>query len=361
MSMFIWSNEEIFGDKDNNEDDKTKNSSDNNDPDAHDAEDDDDDDLEDDDDVVVNEHPVFGKTWAYGTMKSSAKNSTQKGGEASMGLEGVGEREEEVRNLMDSLFKMTKGPDDLDRIRAQTGVDAADAFRRIVLGIFGSVPGDAFEVVVNTDIDGVTRLMQSALSTGYALRNAEWRMTISENLNFGLGISSPATEKATALSTSTKGVSGEIEWWDSSLDTKVSMNVQEYIAKLEGENELLRERLRASKQHSVESNKILDYMRSVSPERISVLQKNMSKDVLEMFKRVIRKVLGEMPNDKVDVSYSTSRDWISQLCYWCCLVGYHVRNLEKKAEMNRMLAEESTADADIVQTSPTPKDELNST
>lgn len=379
MSMFIWSNDGIFGDKDkDNEDDKTTNSQDD------DDEDDDDDDLEDEDDdedVPVSEHPVFGKTWAYGPTKNTAKSILNNNYVNSGQKRDDDERErEDVQKIMDSLFKMTKGPDDIDRIRAQTGVDASDAFRRIVLGIFGSVPGDAFEVVVNTDIDGVTRLMQSSLATGYALRNAEWRMTISENYNFATYPASPTSTVSSssgddtdsdtakpgnnsgsniATSTSTKNVQGEVEWWDSALDTKVSMSVQEYITKLEGENELLKERLRASKAHSVESNKILDYMRSVSPDRISVLQKDISSDVLEMFRMVIRKILGEIPNDKVDVSYSTSRDWISQLCFWCCLVGYHVRNLEKKLEMNRMLAVESTADADIVQSSPTPTPKEN--
>ena len=336
-AMFIWSNQGMFGEK-NDEEDKARH-----------ANDDDDDEDEDVRELSGEgyDHPVFGKTWAY-QVRPDEISDEKDDEDAYNDVSSAG-----AKVLLKKLERLTKGADDIDRIRRSTSEDAADAFRRIVIGIFGTIPGDAFEVIVNTDQAGVQRLMQSALATGYALRNAEWRMMMADSMAL------PAVKSVTADenepdymrdvpkrgSVRTAQVSGVVHWWDGVKDVRAEMSAAEYVAKLEAENELLKSRLNAKKLHGADDNRILDYMKTVAPEKIASLQTDMGADALECFKVIIRRTLGNVSSDKVSITYSTSRDYISQLSFWCLLVGYHVRNIEKKLEMSRMLQPESTVSA----------------
>ncbi len=337
-AMFIWSNQGIFGEK-NDDDEKAQHADD-------DDEDDEEEDIRDLSGAGAEEydHPVFGKTWAYNAGPDDDDDEKE---EDEINTEGV-------RMLLNKLEELTKGADDLDTIRSSTSDDAADAFRRIVLGIFGTIPGDAFEVIVNTDRGGIQRLMQSALATGYALRNAEWRMTIAESMSLPPAMANvgDGEEPDYMLDVPKRGsvrtaqVSGVVHWWDGEKDARAEMNAADYVAKLEAENELLRSRLNAKKLHGAEENRILDYMKTVAPEKIASLQTDMGKDALEAFNVIIRRTLGNVSGDKVQITYSTSRDYISQLSFWCLLVGYHVRNIEKKLEMSKMLGPEATPHID---------------
>lgn len=348
--MFIWSNEGIFGD-----DEKARRDSADEEPDD-DPDDDDADDVRDLGGATESgyDHPVFGKSWAYNAA-SIPPNDDDNDTRANRSADAAKSASTDgARRLLTALARFTKGPDDIDAIRARTSEDAADAFRRIVMGIFGTVPGDSFEIIVNTDQSGVSRLMQSALATGYALRNAEWRMTFSDALAPTASAPAPpdtAPSGGTPVSgepdymrsvprrssVRTTDVAGAVQWWDAEREERREMSAREYVSKLESENELLRERLNATRIHGSNANKILDYMRTVSPEKIAALQQGMSADALDAFKATIKNILGEFTPDKVQISYSTSRDYLGQLSFWCLLVGYHVRNLEKKFEMSRML------------------------
>lgn len=254
---------------------------------------------------------------------------------------------------------------------------AADAFRRIVTGILGTIPGDTYEVVITSDRGGVSRLMQSSLSTGYALRNAEFRMILNESMQ--TQFVSPQNDLKTSLrdlsdSTGVKdlfssepdymrsvpkrgkvdasAIRGSVQWWDSEREVKQEMNGPDYVAKLEAENELLRERLAATQIHDANSNRLMDFMRTLNPEKIAALQVNLSADAVDAFKRVVKSVLGDLSPGKVQMTYTTNRDYLGQLTFWCLLVGYCIRNLEKRLEMTKIFesteafAESSLRDMD---------------
>lgn len=262
--------------------------------------------------------------------------------------------------LYSALTQQTSGPDDIDRLRSMSSESASDAFRRIVIGILGTIPTDTYEVVISTDRTGVSRLMQSSLSTGYALRNAEFRMVLNESM------ATSGTRERTAISDSgdsptvhdlftsepeymkhvprkgrvdARELDGAVRWWDTERQAKQEMGGADYIAKLEAENELLRERLAATQLHDANNNKLMDFMRTLNPEKIAALQADLSGEAVDAFKRVVRNVLGELSSTKVQMTYSTSRDYLSQLTFWCLLVGYCIRNIEKRYEMTKVFQE----------------------
>lgn len=262
-----------------------------------------------------------------------------------------------------SLREQTTGPDDVERLRSLASGNATDAFRRIVMGILGTIPSDTYEVVVTSDRGGLSRLMHSSLCTGYALRNAEFRMSLNECMSADTGNVDtvhigegktvadmrqdgesksepdymrdvPRREKV-----DTSALGGMVRWWDGKGQAKRELGGAEYVARLEAENELLRERLAATRLHDSSNNKLMDFMRTLNAEKITGLQSNLSEDAVDTFKRVIKSVLGELSADKVQMTYSTSRDYLAQMTFWCLLVGYSVRNMEKRMEMTRIFEE----------------------
>lgn len=264
---------------------------------------------------------------------------------------------DENRNgLYATLRKHTTGPDDVDRLRALATESASDAFRRIVMGILGSIPGDTYEVVITSDRRGVSRLMQSSLSTGYALRNAEFRMVLNESMaakSAKMGRRKQERDGAAVGDlfaadpeymrdvprrgkVDLNSIEGNVRWWDNEREAKQEMKGKDYMRKLEAENELLRERLAATQIHDQNNNKLMDFMRTLNPEKIAALQANLSQDAIDAFKEIVKGVLGELSPSKVQMTYSTSRDYLAQLTFWCLLAGYCIRNFEKRLEMTKV-------------------------
>lgn len=288
--------------------------------------------------------------------------------------------------LFDSLRQYTKGPDDLARLRSDASEYASDAFKRTVLGIVGALPSEAYEVTITSDRSGLRRLLVSSLSTGYALRNAEFRMILNESLSptFGSTSSSSAHQSHTQTPSlpedavqdtppkrgrpvsgkksptssmddssqsepeymknvpfrervDASSLDGNVQWWDTTLGARQEMNAKDYVARLEAENELLRDRLRASVGYEDQGgNKLLDFMKTMSKDKIEALQSDMSAMTEDTFRRVVKSILGDVDSIKVQTTYSTNRDYLAQLTFWCLLVGYTVRNLEKRVEMQAL-------------------------
>ena len=51
-----------------------------------------------------------------------------------------------------------------------------------IIGLLGNLPSDNFDVTINTNRESLSRLLASAMMSGYFLRNAEQRMTFEESL-----------------------------------------------------------------------------------------------------------------------------------------------------------------------------------
>jgi hypothetical protein len=269
-----------------------------------------------------------------------------------------------------------------------------------VLGIVGALPSEAYEVTITSDRAGLGRLMHSSLCTGYALRNAEFRLALNDALNDALapgcgkaetaGVvaagkgKAPASKRgrpskkppAAATSAGPGGggepdymrkvparggprdvdssqVAGRVQWWDADLERRLEMGGAEYVAKLESENELLRDRLAASAAHGEHaSNRILEFMKSLSRDKITSLQREVSPLSEDAFRRVLTSVLGELNGEKVQTTFSTSRDYLAQITWWCLLSGYTMRNLEKKDEMTVLFANTESLDSSVTASSP---------
>lgn len=286
-----------------------------------------------------------------------------------------------------ALRAQTTGPDDIDRMHALTSDAATDAFRLVITGIFGNMPTDAYDIVITCDRASVSRLMQSALSTGYAIRNSEIRMLLNETMSSPspppAAPSASATKTGNASSTREKGdkksttktsasssasnksapttmfegfisdgdfirtlswrgnvdvsgVKGSVRWWDIEGERGRQLDAKDYITRLEAENELLRERLGASTWNGTERNRLIEFMKTLNSDKLASLQTSLTAEGASALKKTVRSVLGDLDGRHVQTTHAMRRDYLAQVSQWCLFVGYAVRNIEKRLEMTKM-------------------------
>lgn len=262
--------------------------------------------------------------------------------------------------LFVAIRTYTQGPDDIDRLRPLVSDGAADSFHHIVNAVLGTMPSDVYEVIITTDRSGMSRLMHSSLCTGYALRNAEFRMLLNDTMHtfksptaaepnsqdkpssttvrdlFSADISSNRENAPTRARSDTSRAKGVVTSWDPEQQAKRELSAAEYIAKLEAENDLLRERLTAAQMNDANRSKLMAFVRTLTPQKLLDLQASLGEEALDAFRSVIKSVLGEFNVTKMQLTYSTTRDYMAHVTFWCLLVGYCVRNIEKRLEMTKI-------------------------
>jgi len=79
-----------------------------------------------------------------------------------------------------------QSPDVLQRVARSASGEIQDIIRHNVNGLLGMLPGEQFEVKVQTSRENLAGLLASAMMTGYFLRQMEQRMEL-EDAVFGSG------------------------------------------------------------------------------------------------------------------------------------------------------------------------------
>jgi hypothetical protein len=73
-------------------------------------------------------------------------------------------------------------PDVLQRVARSASSEIQDIIRHNVHGLLGMLPGEQFEVKVQTSRENLAGLLASAMMTGYFLRQMEQRMELETSL-----------------------------------------------------------------------------------------------------------------------------------------------------------------------------------
>jgi hypothetical protein len=73
-------------------------------------------------------------------------------------------------------------PDVLQRVARSASSEIQDIIRHNVQGLLGMLPGEQFEVKIQTSRDNLAGLLASAMMTGYFLRQMEQRMELETTL-----------------------------------------------------------------------------------------------------------------------------------------------------------------------------------
>lgn len=75
-------------------------------------------------------------------------------------------------------YLQEQSPDVLQRVARSASNEIQDIIRHNVQGLLGMLPGEHFEVKVQTSRDSLAGLLASAMMTGYFLRQMEQRMEL---------------------------------------------------------------------------------------------------------------------------------------------------------------------------------------
>ena len=81
-------------------------------------------------------------------------------------------------------YLQEQSPDVLQRVARSASPEIQEIIRHNVQGLLGVLPGEQFEVKIQTSRDNLAGLLASAMMTGYFLRQMEQRMEL-EGAVFG--------------------------------------------------------------------------------------------------------------------------------------------------------------------------------
>ncbi|KAH7438592.1 hypothetical protein KP509_04G022200 [Ceratopteris richardii] len=283
--------------------------------------------------------------------------------------------------------------------------------KRTISGMLGLLPSNQFQVTVETSREPITKLLVSSMMTGYTLRNAEYRLSLQKSLE--ASDDEDVTKGSNKEVAKQKNHFGEVESiLDPILNEEESsfftgkaleviksdmhplvddLNIVEPVGPLSKETknyiDLLKRKLESISQElenqkrvntgiqvqkmvSEEKNDLLDYLRSLAPEKVAELSQPTSPEVEDVIQHVIDELIDNPSTNlqhkgnqsgsqtgalssswdgnfihecsssplKSQAAVTVSRDYLARLLFWCMLLGHHMRGLEYRLELSRALS-----------------------
>ncbi|KAL4588651.1 hypothetical protein LXL04_001543 [Taraxacum kok-saghyz] len=280
-------------------------------------------------------------------------------------------------------------PLDVSIIQRDVPPTTIDAMKRTISGMLGLLPSDQFQVLIEALWKPLSKLLVSSLMTGYTLRNAEYRLCLERNFDTD---EETSTDKQTTEDSSKllhNNITTNTHESDKSSENpsefpdlgQMTPELQQYIHKLQSRlfsvkkelHEVKRKNAALQMQQFVgeEKNELLDYLRSLQPEKVAELSEPTSADLKETIHSVVHGLLAtlspKMHSQPPHVSetestslgigttdvventsiqfqpiISLSRDYLARLLFWCMLVGHYLRGLEYRMELVDLLSLSST-------------------
>lgn len=319
-------------------------------------------------------------------------------------LDSVG-RSDNLSSKESILLNMVQEIEPLDVSLIQKDVPAktVDAMKRTISGMLGLLPSDQFHVLVEALWEPLFKLLISSMKTGYTLRSAEYRLYLERNLDIHdehseKGKKDPVEDDSPEMlfgsSPTISSAAGrndahcnhenndETSHENAGIDIlgELSPEVQEYICSLQSrlnsaEKELCdikRRNTALQMQNFVgeEKNDLLDYLRSLQPEKVAELSEPTCPGVEETIHSVVHGLLATLSpkvhskpphhmenptggtlgvgkDDCAELVENTSiqfqplisvpRDYLARLLFWCMLLGHYIRGLEYRLELMELL------------------------
>ncbi|XP_042444177.1 uncharacterized protein LOC122029306 [Zingiber officinale] len=295
-------------------------------------------------------------------------------------------------------------PLDVSLIQKDVPANTVDAMKRTISGMLGLLPSDQFQVHIEALWEPLFKLLISSMKTGYTLRSAEYRLYLERNLDTIEG--DTEKEKTSTLEENNSEISFDRSSKISSSPGRINVHqnhekkdqasptdminisnlgeltteVQEYISSLQSHINLVEKELHDMKRRNSalhmqqfvgeEKNDLLDYLRSLQPEKVAELSEPTCPGVEEAINSVVHGLLAilspKMQSKPPDPSdnptggtlgvgkddceelventsiqfqplISVPRDYLARLLFWCMLLGHHIRGLEYRLELMELL------------------------
>ncbi|XP_008236407.1 PREDICTED: uncharacterized protein LOC103335175 [Prunus mume] len=288
-----------------------------------------------------------------------------------------------------------------------------DAMKRTISGMLGLLPSDQFQVLIEALWEPLSKLLVSSMMTGYTLRNAEYRLCLEQNFdmcdkklekqtpeNSEVDLQGMLLESANIIKFPSKDEfsSKDGEVTEDSLENidiqglgEVSPEALQYILHVQAHLSSVKKELHDVKRKSAalqmqqfvgeEKNDLLDYLRSLQPEKVAELSEPTSPELKEIIHSVIHGLLATLSpkmhskapplsdnastgvlnvgsEDCAELVENTSlqfqplisltRDYLARLLFWCMLLGHYLKGLEYRMELTELLSLTNDAESDTL-------------
>jgi hypothetical protein len=251
------------------------------------------------------------------------------------------DRESILKSRRDMLLEYVKNvqPEFMERFVKRAPNQVVEAMRQTVTNMLGTLPPQFFDVRVSTVAENLAQLMYSVMMTGYMFRNAQYRLELQQSLTQAAlpDRNYLPIESAYAVGVQKTKVSGEILRWHKE-EGPESMGAVEYIEMLESEIEDLKSQLEQRGRALGGRNELLEYLKSLQPQNLQELTTSAGEDALEAMNTFVQRLLGVPdPTQLKRAATETTAAELAKLLYWLMVVGYSIRNIEVRYDMERVL------------------------
>ncbi|KAK4275057.1 hypothetical protein QN277_018197 [Acacia crassicarpa] len=220
--------------------------------------------------------------------------------------------------------------------KSSNGALVVDAMRQTVTNMIGTLPPQFFAVTVTTVAENLAQLMYSVMMTGYMFSNAQYRLELQESLEqVALPEIKDKKDMPDYAPGTQKNVSGEVIRWNN-VSGPERMDAKKYIEILEAEIDELNRLV--GRQSSNAQNELLEYLKSLEPHNLKELTSSAGEDVILAMNTFIKRLLSVSDPSQMKTSVSeASAPELAKLLYWLMVVGYSIRNIEVRYDMERVL------------------------
>ncbi|TYH85988.1 hypothetical protein ES332_D01G009700v1 [Gossypium tomentosum] len=296
-------------------------------------------------------------------------------------------------------------PLDISLIQKDVPPSTMDAMKRTISDILGLLPSDRFQVFIEAFWEPLSKLLISSMMTGYTLRNAEYRLCLERNLgcegclgktldkwNFDLQEIlldstkiSDCSGKDYVSSEFEKTTEDKVEDIEFQGIGEISPESRKYVLLLQSRLTSMKKELREIKGKNAalqmqqiageEKNDLLNYLRSLQPDKVAELSEPTSPELKETIHSVVHNLLttlspkmhskippllantatGTVNNIEIEGCtelventslqlqpiISLTRDYLARLLFWCMLLGHYLKGLEYRMELIQLLSSTS--------------------
>ncbi|XP_047315805.1 uncharacterized protein LOC124919580 [Impatiens glandulifera] len=299
-------------------------------------------------------------------------------------------------------------PLDVSFIQKDVSLTTIDAMKRTISSMLGLLPSDQFQVFIDALWEHLSKLLVSSMMTGYTLRNAELRLCLERNFDtYEISLETPKQDDSKldehgnthdsgkAVKTSRKNgmLNSGIGNDNSSEDTtiqglgEITPEARQYILHLQSRLSSVNEELNEVKRKTAalqmqqfvgeEKNDLLDYLRSLEPEKVVELSEPTCVELKEVIHSVVHGLLATLSpkmhstspppppsesmssggkvvdeddcvdivdnsNNNTSLHYqpliSLNRDYLARLLFWSMLLGHYLRGVEYRLELDDLLS-----------------------
>lgn len=267
---------------------------------------------------------------------SSDGKSSEINGSSPASEESKASNDAARKSRKDILLEYVKNvqPEFMELFVKRASPQVVEAMRQTVTNMIGSLPPQFFAVTVTTVAENLAQLMYSVMMTGYMFRNAQFRLELQQSL-VQAALPEPEKEDAPDYAPGTqKKVSGEVIRWNN-VSGPEKIDAVKYIELLEAEIEELN---RQVAKKSGGQNELMEYIKSLEPQNLKELASSAGEDVVLAMNTFITRLLAVSDPAQMKTSVKeTSAAELAKLLFWLMVVGYSIRNIEVRLDMERVL------------------------